>query len=160
MSTENLYDEIETRPSLESEGITVTIGSKLAVVIARAGGTNRAFDRAREAIGRPFTRQIQAGIMKLPETVDKVLKPAYARAVVKDFLTVKGDKTVSGIPPYPGWKVSKEELNENGLLPVTEENILRVFREPSLSFIWDVIVEEADKNANFRAADTEARAGN
>ncbi len=157
----NLYGEIETDTSQEVSGIFLGIGTNLAVKIARAGGSNSKFEKAREFFAKPYVRQMQNGIMNVRESTNKILKPAYARGVVIDFFVMMDGEPVSGIPPYPSWgKQDKTALNEHGLLPVTEENILRLFNTPELGAVWDTVVEEADRNANFRKEDLEARAGN
>ncbi len=157
----NLYGEIETDTSQEVSGIFLGIGTNLAVKIARAGGSNSKFEKAREFFAKPYVRQMQSGIMNVAESTKKILKPAYARGVVIDFYAMIDGKAISGIPPHPSWgKIDKADLNENGLLAVTEQNVLRLFNTPELSAVWDTVVEEADRNANFRREDLEARAGN
>ncbi len=157
----NFYGEIETDVSNEVRGIFLNIGPKLAVLMARAGGSNTKFEKAREFFSKPYIRQMQQGLMSVKESTTKVLKPAYARGVVLNFFAMIDGNPVSGIPPHPSWgKIDKQDLNADGLLAVTEENILRLFNTPELSAVWDTIVEEADRNANFRKEDLEARAGN
>lgn len=157
----NFYGEIETDTNVEVTGIFLGIGEQLAAKIARAGGSNIKFEKAREHFAKPYVRQMQQGLMNVRQSTTKVLKPAFARGVVLDFFTMIDGEPISGIPPHPSWgKQDKASLNEHGLLPVTEENILRLFNTPELSAIWDTIVEEADRNANFRKEDMEARVGN
>jgi hypothetical protein len=157
----NFYGEIETDTSVETTGIFLGIGPNLAAKIARAGGANVKFEKAREHFAKPYMRQMQQGLMNVRESTTKVLKPAYARGVVLDFFAMIDGKPVSGIPPHPSWgKFEKADLNEHGLLPVTEENVLRLFNTPELSAVWDTVVEEADRNANFRKEDLDARVGN
>ncbi len=157
----NFYGEIETDVSNEVKGIFLNIGPNLAVLMARAGGSNTKFEKAREFFSKPYIRQMQQGLMSVRESTTMVLKPAYARGVVLDFYTMIDGKAVVGIPPHSSWgKIAKEELNEHGLLHVTEANVLRLFNTPELSAVWDTVVEEADRNANFRKEDLGAIAGN
>jgi hypothetical protein len=110
--------------ALERDGVDLHLGGDAYVTVARAGGTNVAYDRAVQKHMRPH--RSKTGYLDNDVYVD-VLKQAYADAVVLDWRGIEFD----GEP-----------------LPYSRENALKLMRE--LPDLWDVIKTHAEKLANFQ----------
>lgn len=150
----NFYDGIESNLSLEKDGVLIKIGSNMAAKIARAGGTNKEFEQIREAYAKPYIRQIQQKLMSTDRQIEDILKPAYARGVVRMFYAIIDGEAREGIPYHPSWNLPAKEVKD-GLVEFNWNNMLRVFQTPQLSTIWDIIQDEASNASNFSAASVE-----
>lgn len=101
----SLSKQYNTDRSMESQGVRITFGhnedgSEIALIVARAGGSNSRFQAVADIVLKPYRRQIAN------ETVDpKVLKERmmeiYSRSVVKGWeniskADVTGDEEAEG----------------------------------------------------------------
>lgn len=132
-----IYKKFETDESLETEGITLDYGDGEKILIARAGGANRACVKAFERIHRKHRRQIQLDTMP-DELGARLLREVYADTVVL------------------GWENVKDR--EGALLPFNRENCLRVLED--LPDLFRDIREAAENAALFKVESREIDAKN
>lgn len=143
----SMYDQFKTDPQLESrEGVILDYGD-FRVTVLRAGGNNKAYQRALETKTRPYRRAIQTETMS-PERSLQVLREVYAEHVVKRWEVKNED----------GEWVEGVEGPDGDILPANPDNILRVFND--LPDLFMDIQEQANKVGLFRAAVQEAASGN
>lgn len=149
-----LKKQFKTDKSLETRGIVIDYGDT-RVTIARAGGANKRFIRLLEAKTRPLRRAIASGILD-NERSNAILREVYAKAVVLDW------QENVGTAEEPKWEkgIAAEDAGAEGkdLLPVTEENVIRVFN--NLPDMFADIQAQAQAGALFRDELNEAAAGN
>lgn len=125
-----------TSPELEKNGIWLDFGNGLRIKIRRAGGRNLFFEQVLQAKMKPYRFQIEHGRLD-PETDQKLLREAYAEAVIID------------------WQWMDQDGNP---LPFTTENVLALLEaDPDL---FGEIRQQAQKLANFAAEQLEQDAKN
>lgn len=134
----SLYEVYKTDSTKErEEGIKVDLPGGASIRLRRAGGSNVQFDRAMDAVMKPYRRQLQMGTLD-DGKADELMARVYARAVVIDWENVTDEK---------GKKLS-----------CTEENIVKVFTD--LPDLFEDIKAQASNMANFRRAEQEEVEGN
>lgn len=141
------YDKFRTDSSLENKGIVLDY-TEFRVTIARAGGSNKAYQRKLEELSRPYLRAIQTDTMDKDKAED-LLKQAYAEVVILGWEVKGEDGYASGV-----------ELPSGEVVEASAENILKVLREPALGDLWADIRNQAQNASLYRASLAEARAGN
>jgi hypothetical protein len=109
----NLYKQFETSPSLECAGINIEYGNNsnekmISFKIARAGGSNAAFIKCREAKLKPHRRMIQMGTMD-QGLLENLIMEAFATTVLL------------------GWEGVEDR--EGKALPFTPTNAIALFRD-------------------------------
>ncbi|HVQ48492.1 MAG TPA: hypothetical protein VMS92_00465 [Mycobacterium sp.] len=110
--------------TLERDGVELHLGGDAYITVARAGGTNVAYQHALQKRIRPY--QSKSGYIENDTYID-ILKQTFADAVVLDWRGLELD----GEP-----------------LPYSRDNALRLMRE--LPDLWDIIKTHAEKLANFQ----------
>lgn len=111
----SLFKTFKTSTKSEVDGIDLDLGV-CVITLARAGGTNQAYNAAMERVMRNHGRAIQNGL--LGEHLSReILYRVYADTVVKNWQTRRGDKLAPGI----------EQDGSDELLPVTADNIAATF---------------------------------
>jgi len=132
----SIYDQFKTSPELEQNGIVIDYGS-FRVRVARAGGTNKRFQRLLEAKIKPYRRAMATDTMDNDRGME-ILREVYAEAVVLDWETKVDGKFEKGIDNPDGGK----------LLPFNAKNVLATFN--NLPDLFTDIKEQSDKAALFR----------
>lgn len=84
----NVYEQFETDTSIEKKGIEIDYGS-FSFQIARAGGSNQAYQKCLEKLTRPYRRAIETDNMN-PDLAQKLLVEAFSRTVVVGWTNVQG----------------------------------------------------------------------
>lgn len=141
----------ETDDNAEKTGIEVQFGPKTFIKLARAGGANKAFQKAAEREFRPHRQAIERGVIDIDMTND-LLKKVYAETIVLGWRGVLDPKTITyGADGEPDFSQAKE-------LPFSKENALYLFRE--LPELFNDLKEQAENAANFRHEQVKADAGN
>lgn len=130
-----LYDQFKTNEKLEQEGILVDYGS-FRVRIARAGGSNKKFQKIAEAKLKPYRRALQTETMDNERSME-ILREVYAEAVVLAWETKVDDKWKSGI-----------EGSDGEIMPFNTGNVLKTFN--ALPDLFTDIKDQADRAALFR----------
>lgn len=147
----SMYEQFETDPVLESEGIWIDYGD-FRVQIGRAGGANKKYLSYAEAKTKPFRRAISAGT--IPEERSRaLLYDIYAKTVVFNWQVADGvekDGTTK-------WKNGIHKKG-GGLLEVTPENIMLTFK--NLPAIFMDLQQAAEGIGLFRKEEMEADAKN
>lgn len=144
----SLYRQFKTDNNLEKEGVILSYGfnadnKPIEIRIARAGGSNGAFNRALEHEMKPYRRQLQTETMD-NSVAEMLMKRVYARTVVLGWTGVDIEESENG-PAIP-----KAQFNE--------ENCVRLFND--LPELWRDVQEQAGKAALFRAQIAEEDAKN
>lgn len=79
----NIYDMFRTDAGLEKSGVWLDYGP-FRILVARAGGSNIAFQRILAAKLKPYRRQIEMGTMDEGQA-KRLLAETYAESVVLDW---------------------------------------------------------------------------
>jgi len=133
-----LYDVYKTDVKKESDkGIEMDLPGGAKMWLRRAGGANTRFDKAMDAVMKPFRRQIQQGILEEGKARE-LEATVYARAVVIDWEGVTDEK--------------------GKMLDCTEENIVKLFCD--LPDLFMDVKQQASDMANFRRQQQESDAKN
>ncbi len=114
----NIYELLQTDEKREQQGVKVPLGGKQYLLVARAGGSNRAFTTMLASRLMPYQRLLakqqrllKAGKLpsaKVSKLVDRVTQEVYAQTIVL------------------GWLIFDKEQGE---IPFTTENCIRMFKE-------------------------------
>lgn len=138
----SLYKSFQTDTNLEKNGIVLEYGDNskglpIGIRIARAGGSNNAYNKRLEALVKPYRRQIQT------ETIDnKVLEKLVLQAFAETVVL--------------GWE-NVEDKDENEL-EFNVENVINLFTD--LPDLFKDIQEQASKAVLFREDILEVEAKN
>lgn len=146
-----MYGDFRSDPTLEQGGIVLDYGA-FRVTVARAGGSNKSFQKLMEQKARPYQRAIQAGAFD-NERAGELLRDVYASTIIKDWET----RFPAAVEGEYEWKQGIEGP-DGALLPFTKENVLKTF--VALPDLFTDIVEQAGKAALYRASLREAAGGN
>ena len=95
------YGSFRSDIDAEQEGVVLDYGP-FRVTIARAGGSNKAYERVLEALTKPYRRAIQLETLDA-KVSEKIMKEAMAKAVILNWeVLVDAD----GLPDADGqdWK--------------------------------------------------------
>jgi hypothetical protein len=152
-----LKGQFATDQTLETKGIVIDYGDD-RIRIARAGGGNKAFVRLLEAKTKPLRRAIAVGALDNDRSL-VIMREIYADTIILGWEVNVGTMTIpewkSGIRPSDAGVEAKDD---NELLPVNKENILKVFN--NLPDLFIDIQQQASAGALFRAEINEQSAGN
>lgn len=138
----NLYQQFKTDSNAETGGIDLNYGENskgqpILIKIARAGGSNKKYQKVIAELSRPHRRSIQSETLP-PEKSDALLRKAFARSVVL------------------GW--SGVEDAEGKPMDYSEENVEKLFKD--LPDLFADVREQANSSALFRAEILETTAKN
>lgn len=128
----SLYKTFKTDPSLETSGVDLNYGAnesgeQIIIRIARAGGANKAYEKALANKIRPIKRQIQTGTVA-EATLKEIMREVYAETVIL------------------GWEGVEDENGDP--LPFTSENAKKLFVD--LPDLFSDIQGQAQEIAIFR----------
>ena len=148
MST-SMYSTFRTDDELERKGIVIEYDS-FRVTIARAGGSNKAFERALEAKSRPFRRAIQAETFGR-DRMNALVRETFVETCVRNW------EVNTGTEAAPNWQQGIE-AEDGSLLPFNRDNVLATFI--ALPDLYNDLQEQASKVSLFRAEVREQEAKN
>lgn len=131
----SIFEMFETDEELEQRGFIIEFGEGVEITIARAGGSNRKFQRFHETKMRPYRTQVAANTME-ESVMRKLLAESYAHAIVL------------------GWKGVRDRDGEE--IPFTKQNVVDVLL--ALGDLFDTILQESTRMVNFQLAGIEADA--
>ena len=147
----SMYNQFETDPDLETQGIWIDYGD-FRVLIGRAGGANKKYLSYAEMKTKPFRRAIQAGTMT-EERSRALLYDIFAKTIVLDWQISDGvDEEGNTI-----WKKGIHGKDGN-VLEFSQENVLQTFK--NLPSLFQDLQQAAEGIALFRKEETEADAKN
>jgi len=134
----SMYDNFKTDSKSEKEGVWLDYG-EFRILICRAGGANKAYQKKLDRLTRPYRRAIATESLD-PDVSIGLLHKAYAHAVIKSWETKdsKG-KMKAGI-----------EQPDGSIAPVTKAALEEALK--ALPDLFMDIKEQAEGIALFRAA--------
>jgi len=138
----SLYQTFKTDKNLETAGVDLSYGEnskgeEMLITIARAGGSNKAFQKAMAAKTRPLRRQIETNTAS-EDVLNKIVVEVYAETVVL------------------GWKGIEDEKGND--LPFSKENVIKLFTD--LPDLFTDVRGQAQEISIFRAEIMEGVAKN
>ena len=150
-----LKSQFATDVSLETKGITIDYGTD-RILIARAGGANKKYERMMESKTKHLRRALMVGAIS-NEQATAISQEVYAETVVL------GWETNTGTVAKPKWEkgIDPKDAGKTGiktLLPVTAANIKAVFT--NLPDLFLDLQQQAQAGALYRAELNEADSGN
>lgn len=138
----DLYKMFQTEEDLEKSGIRITYGvnkegKEVAIIVARAGGRNSAFQRVADSVLKPYRRLISNESID-PKQLRSLMMLIYARAVVL------------------GWENVSDATGKP--LEFSEDNCVKLFND--LPDLFADIQNNADNLSLFRKEALEEEAKN
>lgn len=121
-----LFDTFKTNEDLEKNGVWYEIQPGVRFLVARAGGSNKAYQRALSAKMKPYQRQYQNGTLD-PEVAQNLLRDVFIDSVLL------------------GWEGVTDR--EGQPLEFDHNNAQWLFRE--LPDLYDALSDEATKVSNY-----------
>lgn len=142
----SIFDMFETDEGVETMGVLLRYGPTIRILVARAGGANKPFERLVKNLTKPHRQMLKAvqsgnGSDADAEVLEAIMQEAYAKTVVR------------------GWE--GVQLEKNGpMVECTPENVLALFRK--IPQMWIDIRDFASNYINYLAVseDTEEVAKN
>lgn len=141
-----IYDRFKTNTNFEKTGVWVDLGVA-RIKVARAGGSNQAYQRRLTALTKPHRRAIQSGNMD-NDLLQDLLAQVYASDVILDWET-KDDM---------GNYHKGIENSDGEIVPVNYDNVYRVLTD--LPDLFSEITEYASAGDLFNAQMLDAIAKN
>lgn len=153
-----LYAQFATDPEIEKKGIELIFKMPkdqpdIYFRIARAGGGNAQFQKRLDVLCKPYRRQIQTETIA-QETMDDIMRQAYADTVVLGWGKIPKDKNGRELPRV------------DGVIPGPDGNDLQFNRDNALQLMTDLpdlfadFQQQAQKVSLFRRAQVEEAAKN
>ena len=138
----SLYAQFGTDKNLECTGILLQYGQNsqgkdICIRIARAGGSNKQYQKRMEALVKPYRRQIQNETIS-NDLMEKLVQQAFAETVVL------------------GWE--NVEDKDGKPMEFTVDNCLNLFKD--LPDLFKDIQDQAQRSALFKAEVLETEAKN
>jgi hypothetical protein len=122
---ESIYSIFETNKDIERDGFALEYGPS-TFILARAGGSNDAYQRCVDRKMRPYRSAINSGTAQ-ESTLRKVMAEAYSEKVVKAW---------DGVADRDGVEI-----------PFSQENCLKLLLD--LPDLFDELIKESQRIANF-----------
>lgn len=130
------YELFETNEAHERKGVELDYGD-FSITVARAGGSNRAYQKALETKTKPIRRALAAGQVD-PKRTSAIMREVFAETVVI------------------GWK---DVTDKNGKkLPFNTANAVKLFKD--LPDLFNDVMQQASSFQLFQDVDTENDEGN
>lgn len=128
----SLYKAFETNEELENKGIELTVaensdGTPIKFFVARAGKSNKKYQKALEITFKPYRRQIQLGTMS-EEAATALMTEVFATTILK------------------GWENVRDK--EDKPLAFNKENAVALLTK--LPDLYETLSSAAGDAANFR----------
>lgn len=131
----SIFDMFETDESVETMGVLLRYGPTIRVLVARAGGSNKAFEKVVKNLTKPYRqllKAVQAGSASDDDAkvLEDLMQQAYAQTVVR------------------GWEGI--QLKKDGpMVECTPENVLTIFK--TIPQLWIDIRDFASNYLNYLA---------
>lgn len=140
------YGSFRSDIDAEQEGVVLDYGP-FRVTIARAGGSNKAYERVLEGLTKPYRRAIQLETLDA-KVSEKIMKEAMAKAVILNWeVLVDAD----GLPDADGkdWVQGLEHPDTGDLLPFGWENVMEVLQHKEIQNLYHDLRVQSGKEALF-----------
>lgn len=132
-----MYENFQTDKKVEVDGREVDFGD-FRVTIARAGGANKAYQKALEAKTKPLQRVIAVDALDNEKAMD-LLKELFSEHIVRNWEVKNEDDE---------WQQGIEGPNGE-VLEFSQANVLATFR--ALPAVWELIHKEANAIQIFKS---------
>lgn len=142
----SMYAQFKTDEKLEQEGVWFEPSEDFRILVARAGGANKQFQKTFETLARPVRRAMELGTLS-DKRAGALMHEAYAKAIVLDWQVKKNGEWVSGI-----------EGPDGDILPVSVENIIMTFEK--LPAVFDGVLDFSRTLRLYLEDAREVEAGN
>lgn len=138
----SLYKTYQTNNELENKGVELLYGvnddnTEIKFFVARAGKSNKAYQKALEVTFKPHRRSMQLGTLS-EDTASKLMLEVFATTVLK------------------GWENVQDENGKE--MAFNKENAIKLLTD--LPELYDDLSEKANNVANFRDESREEDAKN
>ena len=133
-----------TDAKTEREGVWLNYG-EFQIRAARAGGSNKKYQKTLEELSRSHRRAIELGIMD-NDVAQDILREVYAKSVITGWQTKQDEEWVDGI------------LLDEDIIPFTRENVVAAFR--AVPDLFEAVQADASSIALYRAGLREEASGN
>jgi len=138
------YGAFRSDLTAEQTGLTLDYGS-FRVTVARAGGSNKAYERLMTALSKPYTRAIQTETLD-PRVSSQIMKEAMAKAVILNWeVLVDEDNPTDDA----SWEVGIEDPDTGETIPFDWENVLKVLNHPEVQNLYNDLRVQSGKEALF-----------
>lgn len=133
----SIYKKFATDSTLEADkGVTIDYGD-FKFTLRRAGGANKEYSKVFNDKYKPYRKMAEAGNLT-DEIATRILVETYAETVIV------------------GWDGITDEKGKK--LPFNRENVIKVMTD--LPELFNLVIEEATRLANFRKEEIESEAKN
>lgn len=131
----SIFNALKSDPQREVSGVTIDMGELGKFHVARAGGSNTAFEKALVAATKPYRRAMQIGTMD-NKLANEILAKVYAETVLLGWEGVLDENE----QPFPFNKVNAQHL-----LTVLPElfKLVQQTAEDSALFRLDILEADA-----------------
>lgn len=143
----SLYDQFAMDTDSEVQGVLLDYGDSGRILIARAGGSNKRYQKKIELFAKKYKRQLDLDIMD-DKVAEAKLIEIYAQTIVL------------------GWESGPEEKPKKGVIPGPDGKEMQFSYENCICLLTDLpelfaeIRAQSTTLALFREAVKEADAGN
>ena len=140
------YGAFRSDIGAEQEGVILDYGP-FRVTIARAGGSNKAYERILESLTKPYRRAIQLETLDA-KVSEKIMKEAMAKAVILNWeVLVDADGLLNA--EGQDWKQGLEYPDTGDLLPFSWENVMEVLQHKEIQNLYHDLRVQSGKEALF-----------
>lgn len=162
-----LNSNYATAPKAEEDGAWFELDDDTKVLLRRAGGANKEYDKLHSQMLQPYMRRLNVGgRTKIPPSLVEPLKAisrtCYARTVLKGWQTKVDGEWCDGIEPYTvdeyGACVAVPFDSSADLFPVTEKTLTKVLED--YPEVFADIMELCGEADSFRTEALEIMEGN
>lgn len=142
----SMYSQFKTNKTVEQEGIWLEFET-FRLLMARAGGSNKKFNRSMTVATKPYRRAIESETMGDERSIE-IMRGVYAKSVILAWEVKDEDGE---------WVTGMED--ENGeAVPFTRDNVEKVFSD--LPELFEYVIEQSRKVGLFLDDVREVEAGN
>ena len=142
----SMYETFDTDKKSETEGVWVDYG-QFRVRLARAGGSNKDYQKQLERLSRPYRRAIATDSLD-NEVAAGILRKVYAKAVIVGWEVLRDEEWVSGM----------DQPGSDDVLDFNAENVEKALKD--LPDLFSDLQSQASGIAMYRAGLREDAAGN
>ena len=141
-STGSGYGAFLSNLEAEQTGVILDYGT-FRVTIARAGGSNKSYERIMTALTKPHSRAIATETLSARIST-AIMQEALAKAVILNWEILVGDDKTD-----EGWKQGLEDPSTGEFLTFGWENVLKVLQHPELQNLYNDLRIQSGKEALF-----------
>lgn len=149
-----MYDNFQTDPQRESEGVWLDYGD-FRVLVAHSGQGNKAYVRYAEVALKPVRRAMEAGSLS-SERAAPIMRDIFVKTIIKGWQVANHGAGLDA-PEHERWK-DGIEAPDGGILEFNDENVQATLTK--LPHLFLDIQEQAGRLSNFRMEELKDELGN